>query len=37
MVVNHCFHAFGETIAGNEADSVEDLAELVVLRKMLIK
>ena len=38
MVVNYCFHAFGAAISDfDDAASVKDLAEAVVLRKMLIK
>ena len=37
MIVNYCFHVFGATIANLEAVSVEDLMEVVVLRKMFIK
>lgn len=37
MIVNFCFYAFGATIAEFDAVSVKDLAEAVVLRKMLIK
>ena len=35
MIVNHCFHVFGATIADLDAASVEDLVEAVVSRKML--
>ena len=37
MILNHCFHVFGTTIADLDAISVEDLLEAVVSRKMLIK
>ena len=36
MTVNYCFHVFGATIADLDVVSVEDLVEVVVLRKMLI-
>ena len=37
MVVNYFLHDFSATIADFEAVSAEDLAEVVVFRKMLIK
>ena len=37
MIANYCFHVFGATIADLDPVSVEDLVEVVVLRKMLIK
>ena len=36
MTVNYCFHVFGATIADLDVVSVDDLVEVVVLRKMLI-
>ena len=37
MIVNHCFHILGATIANLDTVYVEDLVEAVVTRKMLIK
>ena len=37
MIDNYCFHVFDASIADLDAVSVEDLAEAVVSRKMLIK
>ena len=37
MIINFCFHVFGATIADRDAVSVEDLVEVVISRKMLIK
>ena len=37
MMDNYCFHVFGAAIADLDAVSVEDLAEAVVSRKILIK
>ena len=37
MIINYRFHIFGATIADLDAVSVEDLVEVVVSRKLLIK
>ena len=37
MIINYCFHVFGATMADLDAVSVEDLVEVVVSRKLLIK
>ena len=37
MIINYCFHVFGAAIADLDAVSVEDLVEVVVSRKLLIK
>ena len=37
MIVNYCFHVFGATVADLDAVSVEDLVEVMVSRKMLVK
>ena len=37
MIVNYCFYVFGATVADLDAVSVEDLVEVMVSRKMLVK